>query len=702
MFFITTYDNISAEMMSILINHHPNFMCHLEQQSTLLPTINSKSIREHMQTRGENVFIGNIKSFTILSFHLAKNRENIQEDINVVNVTMPVSLRVKLLLSSWLSSGLSEENLYQRLINELKQQEVLDLISQYCFELVYSKILTEIFGAIKENGLENSAYLVSNYAKIFYIALALCISMDEMDSLLAKQTIAFDKMLQNPEEFFHSLNILAGQHVNVESECKENIISLLNNFNKIITHADQFSFTEWQDKLIHHYVNKDFNNQLRLNAIRSSFLSLRCSINLLKDNTIDNRFEISKNQLFIKNSNIHYELISLQFPMQMRDKNLIVPKSVLKNINDANVRFLYDLSFEAVTFGPGNQEDWLTMHSMLEEAGVPPHKVYFVCSNYNVKKYYSNWADQYNIKYRFNVFGNHYWPLRRICELVKDKDFQKIRYQLIDVAKKTVEDNVYRPYYFMCLNLKTRLIRTALLLFLLQGNYFSKGLITYLGRYTLFPSEKKISQQKDDLYFTRSEVGDFFNQLPNGKSLLQYYDQLDQMTPIIYDVKADETFDENWPLKQLIPELGKYGTVKQFESYFEIVTETYFLNEDVLNLTEKTIKPILRFQMFIIVGSPHTLSALRELGFQTFSPYIDETYDTITDPIERFICITKEIERLCNLSIDELHKLYCTVWPRILHNYNRLTQEANELLVGETNKLLEQLANYNHRPRPVV
>lgn len=687
-FFVTTYDNISAEIIKTLLSHHPEFQCQLDRQTTLFPSISAKSLQELILNSGSAIK-GNIKSFTALSLDLAKRRENMQNKIIAINVTMPKSLRVKLLLNNWFNSGLSENEIYQTLLNELQQHHIADLVNQYGFNAFCNTILRDIERYIQVNNLQNLSELSSIRAKIFYIALALAISMDELDGQIAKNNLAFDEMMQNSDVFFNALNIISEQQVSITPEYKTKITGLINNFNQIITQINQIQFASWQNDLINWYSNNELIKQMRVTAIQSSFLSLKYALDFLKNKKNDDCFEITNNQLLLKNNNFHYELIFIHVPMQMRDKNLILPRTVLQNKNNANTRFLYDLSYEAVTFGDGNQEDWLTMHSLLEEAGVPPDKVYFVCSNTNVKKSYSSWADKNNIHYRFKVFGNHYWPMRRACELIQDTEFQKIKNQLIDVAKQTVENNIYRPHYFMCLNLKTRLIRTALLLFLLQRNHFSKGIITYLGRHNLGPSTTKISKQKDP-YFIPEQIDQFFNQLPDGKLLLEYFEQLDQMTPIVYDVKAGDVFDSNWPLKQLIPELGKYGKVEQFESYFEIVTETYFLTDETLNITEKTIKPILRFQIFIIIGSPHTLSALRELGFQTFAPYIDETYDTIIDPVQRFTHITKEIDRLCSLSIKELHELYCALWPRILHNYNRLTQDGLELLTHETNKLLEE------------
>jgi hypothetical protein len=58
--------------------------------------------------------------------------------------------------------------------------------------------------------------------------------------------------------------------------------------------------------------------------------------------------------------------------------------------------------------------------------------------------------------------------------------------------------------------------------------------------------------------------------------------------------------------------------------------------------------------MFIIVGPANTLKFLKTKGFQTFSPFINETYDSINDPIDRMEAILAEIDRLVILPLDTI------------------------------------------------
>ena len=90
-------------------------------------------------------------------------------------------------------------------------------------------------------------------------------------------------------------------------------------------------------------------------------------------------------------------------------------------------------------------------------------------------------------------------------------------------------------------------------------------------------------------------------------------------------------------------------------SMFYIVTETHFDNE-VLFLSEKTYKPISIGMPFMSLGNPGTLNYLHELGFQTFSKWIDETYDLDLPLQERINIIAKNINMLNNLSnVDKIY-----------------------------------------------
>ena len=59
---------------------------------------------------------------------------------------------------------------------------------------------------------------------------------------------------------------------------------------------------------------------------------------------------------------------------------------------------------------------------------------------------------------------------------------------------------------------------------------------------------------------------------------------------------------------------------------------------------------------------------LKDLGFKTFSPFIDESYDNEKTTFKRMQKITKEIKRICSMSQDEMHEWYCQMEDILVHN----------------------------------
>ena len=104
------------------------------------------------------------------------------------------------------------------------------------------------------------------------------------------------------------------------------------------------------------------------------------------------------------------------------------------------------------------------------------------------------------------------------------------------------------------------------------------------------------------------------------------------------------------------------------DSYIHIVTETGFEND--IFITEKLINPMLVLQPFIIFAAPNYLKYVKELGFKTFDGFIDESYDAEIDTALRFEKLCKEIKRLSEFSLDEIHNWYISILPILEYNRN--------------------------------
>ena len=87
-------------------------------------------------------------------------------------------------------------------------------------------------------------------------------------------------------------------------------------------------------------------------------------------------------------------------------------------------------------------------------------------------------------------------------------------------------------------------------------------------------------------------------------------------------------------------------------------------------VTEKTFRNFLNLHPTIWVASPGTTLILKQLGFETFSDYWDESYDYITNPIDRQQTITELLKQLSSYSQTEWRKLQKSMTDTLLHNQN--------------------------------
>ena len=65
------------------------------------------------------------------------------------------------------------------------------------------------------------------------------------------------------------------------------------------------------------------------------------------------------------------------------------------------------------------------------------------------------------------------------------------------------------------------------------------------------------------------------------------------------------------------------------------------------------------------------------MGYKTFSPFINETYDELST-WERFDAIITEVKRISNMSFEEKLSWYKGMKDILEHNYNTLRNNSYE------------------------
>jgi hypothetical protein len=100
------------------------------------------------------------------------------------------------------------------------------------------------------------------------------------------------------------------------------------------------------------------------------------------------------------------------------------------------------------------------------------------------------------------------------------------------------------------------------------------------------------------------------------------------------------------------------------ESYVNLVTETTISN-NVCMLSEKTFKPIVTGQLFVLIASPGAVQFLRNIGIDTFDDIIDHGYDSVLNTRQRIQLALIQVDRLVEMDLVEL---YNCIKPRLKQN----------------------------------
>lgn len=169
-------------------------------------------------------------------------------------------------------------------------------------------------------------------------------------------------------------------------------------------------------------------------------------------------------------------------------------------------------------------------------------------------------------------------------------------------------------------------------------------------------------------------------------------DQPDKLVAYGYDindVKGDD-FDLAVELNGMHLCLGHLLPWQIYNNtWFSIITETKWDDNFDAFTTEKTARALMAKRLFVFFGGRGALAGLRSLGFQTFGHVIDESYDSIVDPISRWQHAFQQVEYLCN---QDPREIYIQCLPQITHNQMVYAQVIQKYCFGAVTDTIRRLS----------
>jgi hypothetical protein len=345
-----------------------------------------------------------------------------------------------------------------------------------------------------------------------------------------------------------------------------------------------------------------------------------------------------------------YVIVYDTFDSVITMKNLVNRKSTVSNkiISDLKESKCSIVFYHTDLFSAGfNKDEWEDFYMAVK--GIDIQRFYFLFDEQVIND------DIKDIDLGFNVFTERSYPGIFVLKADNWAEAQD-GYQpslLLSLLENT--RGYYRQFKYCSHNNNIKDHRVELLLFLIKNDLLDGGVWSWFG------GNEPIYQGVNQLDFTNFEsagYGKIDYSKEYGKEVVEFANNL---VPYTYDYKVDGLQD----YLNIIP---------YFNSYFNIVTESVWgpgydnTHPQKIHLTEKIWKCMTTFQPFVLISNKNNLKKLREWGFKTFHPHIDESYDELDTYKERKVLLEKEIERLCSMTIKELDEWYWSMEDILKHN----------------------------------
>jgi hypothetical protein len=285
--------------------------------------------------------------------------------------------------------------------------------------------------------------------------------------------------------------------------------------------------------------------------------------------------------------------------------------------------------------------------NLIKKLNIDPKRIILISENFDIVDVVKKVAESYQLD---NI--NVEWSL------VHERH-TKAEQVLLDLTTARILEKKSYKKAFLNFNRRWRIHRPCVVGLLYSMNLLDKGFVS-LGK---ADDNLNWNNTFDIILQLLSEDQELYSLLSTNKTKITTLPKMYLDTTDLVSDRFSITYED----------INHESTIQLYEnSYFSIASETYFFENIGRTFTEKTFKPILYKHPFILMSNPNSLVLLKELGYRTFHPFIDERYDNETNNVKRLKMILDEVNRLSNFSEDELFEFIDNVREITIHNHNLL------------------------------
>jgi hypothetical protein len=394
----------------------------------------------------------------------------------------------------------------------------------------------------------------------------------------------------------------------------------------------------------HRYVAPDNTDIefLRLDALDEFVGEYYYFINQGIDPTIDNLFKMEY-------------ISSMEGNVQPRDsvdiKNHIknvFPERILKDVQSGKCKYIIDQSLEG---------HWkINWEYIFDTLSITKEQLVWISGDYKIHEKTNNIAMYVN------------WWERNCCEQIHDV------WDITQSQLKLIESRTERAKYNTVYSRRIRHHRVALMTTLVFRDLLDDMIWSWGGDVTdppdrpaaniTLPIEKGGHMHAISKAITKTHPPHVLFSI--GSKFSEAYDVVAQWGTVVSEMSDTKTNLNKNHANIVTPS-------HVLNTYYQCIVETYATSGETTFLSEKSFKPFMLMQPFVMYGDPLTVQALREHGYDVYDEWIDHAYDLIMDPAERLERLVGEIRRLNAISHTEWSNRLYEMKDTLIANHKHLS-----------------------------
>jgi hypothetical protein len=337
----------------------------------------------------------------------------------------------------------------------------------------------------------------------------------------------------------------------------------------------------------------------------------------------------------------------------------------------------------------------------------PANRIWYISSAFNVDYYINLFATKYNKATIKTIYSNLHETLTGYRYFTVPEKIENFKY----FAEQRLQNKQFEKL-FVSLNRRWELHRLTLIGLLKGYNLLDRGFVSFSTKHPVSALLSNRVKFNKKLHHVLKNTN--ITSIDNPSNTKKIWEAtIPYIINTYHNKKITEIFTENNISD--IPELEltksqlfttekvqkpneSYGWGDDLDyfhnnSVLSLITETFYgseyisphsfthfmtlQNENPILFTEKVYRPMLYRHPFIMLSVPNYLKSLQSLGYKTFHPYINESYDNEVDDGKRFIMVMEELKRLSTYDNEQIYRFVQNTAHITEHNFTVFQQNYN-------------------------